>query len=309
MTAVALLTPTYREDLARCILLCESVDRHVVSFSKHYLLVPDADVDVFASLARTHRVVLPASWFLPIWLRPLPRLVQRKRRQFWWSLRARPVSGWHVQQILKIAASIELPSSRFCILDSDVVFFRHIDMSRFDAPNPIPLLTRRNEVTATTPRHARWVETTHRLLGLSAPALPADDFIGHLIVWDQETVRAMAARIEASTGTSWTEALCRIREFSEYMLYGAFVQNQPAFEVGHVAVPDTPCISYWDEPTLAEADLKELLSDAGPGDVAFSIASFSGTPVDAIRAALAEHERNDWRSRAAMARAELVPQC
>jgi len=309
MTAVALLTPTYRQDLERCTLLCESVDRHVLSFSKHYLLVPDADVDLFVPLARTHRIVLPASWFLPTWLRPLPRLVQRKRRQFWWSLRARPVSGWHVQQLLKIAASIELPSPRFCILDSDVVFFRDIDLSRFDAPNPIPLLTRRNEVTTTTPRHARWVETTHQLLGLPTPALPADDFIGHIILWDQEAVRAMAAQIEARTGMSWIEALCRIREFSEYMLYGTFVRDQPAFKAGHFPVADTPCVSYWDEPTLAEGELKQLLRDAGHNDVAFSIASFSGTSVEAIRAALAEHERNDWRSRAIRARAELATLC
>ena len=80
-------------------LLCESVDRHVTSFSTHYLLVPDADVACSLHLANAHRIVLPASWFLPDWLRPLPRLMQRKRRQFWWSLRARPVSGWHVQQI------------------------------------------------------------------------------------------------------------------------------------------------------------------------------------------------------------------
>lgn len=309
MNPVALLTPTYRRDLELCRLLCESVDRHVTSFSTHYLLVPDADVDLFTPLANAHRVVLPASWFLPTWLRPLPRLVQRKRRQFWWSLRARPVSGWHIQQILKIAASIELPSERYCILDSDIVFFRDIDLSRFDAPHPVPLLTRSNEVTEKQPRHARWVETSHRLLGLPAPTLPTDDFIGHIMFWDQETVRAMAARIEATAGVSWVEALCRVREFSEYILYGTFVRQEQTFSTAHVPVSDTPCVSYWDEPTLGERELQELLSGAGQDDVAFSVASFSGTPVTAIRAALKEHERTYWRARTTNVLKELVALC
>ena len=62
--------------------------------------------------------------------------------------------------------------------------------------------------------------------GLPARSLPAADFIGHIIFWDQQTAQAMAAKIEAVTGLHWTEALCRTREFSEYMLYGYFVEER-----------------------------------------------------------------------------------
>ena len=258
MNSVGLLTPTYGRDLEICTLLCESVDRHVRSFAKHYLLVPDSDVALFAPLASERRVVIPASTFLPDWLRPLPRVVQRKRRQFWWSLRAKPVSGWHVQQFLKIAATISLPYERFCILDSDIVFFRDFDLARFEYPNSIPLLTMSGEVTADQPRHSRWLETSHQLLGLPTPPFPAADFIGH--------------------------------KFSEYMLYGYFVQNDPASSLRHTVVPATPCVSYWDDPTLSKSELNQLLRRADKSDVAFSIASFSGTPVDTIRAAIAESD-------------------
>ncbi len=78
MSPVALLTPTYGRDLEICTLLCESVDRHVKSFSKHYLLVPDSDVALFAPLSSERRIVIPASTYLPAWLRPLPRVVQRQ---------------------------------------------------------------------------------------------------------------------------------------------------------------------------------------------------------------------------------------
>src|SRR3977135_3314630 len=49
MNPVALLAPTYGRDLELCRLLCESVDRHVTSFSKHYLLVPHADLSLFCA--------------------------------------------------------------------------------------------------------------------------------------------------------------------------------------------------------------------------------------------------------------------
>ena len=124
MNPVALLTPTYGRDLELCTLLCESVDRHVTSFSKHYLLVPDCDLSCSLTSGASAGSCFPRPIFLPKWLRPLPRIVQRKRRQYWWSFRTKPVSGWHVQQFLKIAATMSLPHQRFCILNSDVVFFR-----------------------------------------------------------------------------------------------------------------------------------------------------------------------------------------
>lgn len=290
MNQVALLTPTYGRDLEICTLLCESVDRHVTSFSKHYLLVPDCDMALFAPLASERRVIIPASTYLPGWLRPLPRVVQRNRRQFWWSLRAKPVSGWHVQQFLKIAAVTALPHQRYCILDSDIVFFRDFDLSRFETPNPTPLLSMPDQVMANKPNHSRWVVTSHQLLGLPVPPLPAPDYIGHIIFWDQQTTRAMTSRIEAITGLEWMEALCKTREFSEYMLYGYFVHNDARFAARHTPTDSTPCVSYWETPGLDKDGLKRLLGRAGKHDVAFSITSFSGTPVETIRATVAESD-------------------
>jgi hypothetical protein len=275
MNQVALLTPTYGRDLEICTLLCQSVDRHVKSFSKHYLLVPDCDLALFAPLASERREIIPASAYLPGWLRPLPRMIQRKRRQFWWSLRAKPVSGWHVQQLLKIAATISLPHQRYCILDSDIVFFRDFDLANFEYPNAIPLLTMKDAVTADQPRHSRWLSTSHQLLGLPTPPFPASDFIGHIIFWDRQTTRALTERIEAVTGLDWNEALCKTREFSEYMLYGFFVENDAASAARHTQAASTPCVSYWDQPTLSKDELNQLLRRADRDDVAFSIASFA----------------------------------
>jgi hypothetical protein len=290
MNPVALLTPTCGRDLELCALLCESVDRHVSSFAKHYLLVPDSDLPLFAHFESERRRVIAASTYLPKWLRPLPRVLQHKRRQFWWSFRTRPVSGWHVQQYLKIAATLSLPYQRYCILDSDIVFFRDFDLSQFQVPNPIPLFGLPGGVVAAQPRHSRWVETSHELLGLPLPPLPAPDFIGRIIFRDRQTTHAMVSQIEAATNLHWIEALCRTRAFSETMLYGYFAQNDARFSGVHRLTSSTRCVSDREQPKFREGELNQLLRRADKDDIAFSVASFPSTPVQTIRAAIEEYE-------------------
>ena len=98
----------------------------------------------------------------------------------------------------------------------------------------------------------------------------------------------MTSKIEAVTNLDWIEALCRTREFSEYMLYGYFVQNDAASLRRHRLSSRTQCVSYWDQPELSKSQLNQLLRGAEKDDVAFSVASFSGTPVETIRAAIEE---------------------
>ena len=100
----------------------------------------------------------------------------------------------------------------------------------------------------------------------------------------------MVAQIEKVTNLHWIEALCQTRAFSEYMLYGYFVRNDPRFSGVHELTSSTQCVSYWEDLKLNKDELNELLDRANRGDVAFSIASFSGTPVETIRAAIKEHE-------------------
>jgi hypothetical protein len=287
MNSVGLVTPTYGRDIERCALLCESVDRYVTSFAKHYLIVADEELALFARFNGGRRQVLPLSQLLPPWLKPLPGFILRKNRRYWWSFRAMPVSGWHVQQFVKIAAASLFSEPRTCMLDSDVVFFRPFDACAFAQPNPAPLFIRPREIAADAPLHAPWVRSSHRLLGLGEPAFPADDFIGHIIPWDRRTVRAMIARIEEVTGLDWLDALCRARDVSEYLLYGHFVRNTAGFTSDHRCTTKNLCLSYWDAAALDEPAVERMLRAAAADYVAFSAASFSETPVHRVRAVLA----------------------
>jgi len=286
MSAISLITPSYRYDRERCELLCESVDRFVSGFARHYLVVADHDVPLFAAFNRGRREVIAASTLLPSWLKPMPSFVQRGRRRYWWSLRARPVSGWHVQQFVKIAAARMAAEEVVCLVDSDVVFFRPFDLGPFSDPGRTPLYIRAGEVAATAPMHATWIQTTHRLLGLGTPSFPADDFIGHVIFWNRESVRAMTDRIEAVTSRSWPEALCRAHAVSEYMLYGYRVCNDASLLSQHICTGETPCLSYWDTEPLTDPALERLLGSAAERHAAISVQSISNTPLARVRAVL-----------------------
>ena len=280
---VALMTPTYRGDLERFELLCESVDRFVSGYERHYVIVNDDDLPFFARFENSRRTVLPSSRFLPPWLRALPPFVSRKGRRTWWSFRSGPLHGWHIQQLLKISGILQLPHQRFCIVDSDNVFFRPFDVAAYAGAETIPLYIDRGAIRAEAPLHAVWVRNCDRLLGGSPTAFPADDYIGNGLVWDKSTVRDMTATIEAVTGTPWAVALGKVRSFSEYILYGYFVSQSPTHRATHSFTTQSLATSHWDDDQLDEKALIAMVDKSPPDVVALCIESFSLTPVSLIR--------------------------
>jgi hypothetical protein len=280
---IALITPTYRGDLERFALLCDSIDRFARGYEQHYVIVNDDDMPFFARFESSHRTVLPSSRFLPTWLWSLPPVVSRKGRRTWWSFRSGPLHGWHIQQLLKISAVLQLPYQRFCIVDSDNVFFRPFDVAAYAGADSIPLYVDRGAIRAEAPLHAVWVRNCDRLLGGPTTAFPADDYIGNVIVWDQSTLRDMTATIERVTGTPWAVALCKVRSFSEYLFYGFFVTQSPIHRATHQLTEQSLATSYWDGDQLDEQALTAMVENSPADVVALCVESFSSTPVSLIR--------------------------
>jgi hypothetical protein len=283
---VALLTPSHRKDIDRFELLCDSIDRHVTGYERHYVVVNDSDVPIFARFASSRRVILPGSEFLPKWLRLLPSFLSRNGRRVWWSFRTPPVHGWHIQQILKIAATLQLPEQRYGILDSDNVFFRRFDASAYAGAQKTPLYIDKGAISAAAPLHAVWTRSCDRLLDQPETSFPTDDYVGNLIAWDKTAVTEMTRAIERAAGTSWPEALCKTRAFSEYLLYGHFVRNAPAHLAAHEITTESPAYAYWDDAPLTAEEVVAMVENAPPSKVALCIESFSNTPVSAIRDAV-----------------------
>ncbi len=297
---VALLTPSHRKDIDRFELLCDSIDRHVTGYERHYVVVNDSDAPMFAKFGADRRVILPSSQFLPKWLRLLPSFLSRNGRRVWWSFRTPPVHGWHVQQILKIAAALQLPEQRYCIVDSDNVFFRRFDASAYAGVEKTPLYIDRGAISAEAPLHAVWTRNCDRLLNQPETSFPTDDYVGNLITWDKSAVTEMTLAIEDTAGTSWQQALCKARAFSEYLLYGRFVRNSAAHLAAHEITTESLAHAYWGDAPLSLEAVVAMVENAPLSKVALCIESFSNTPVSAIRDAVdLEHRTPNVRLRMA----------
>jgi hypothetical protein len=286
MHSVALLTPSHAKDLERFALLCESVDACLSGYTRHYVIVNDDDVPLFAKYRSEKRVIVPVSRYLPKWLWAVPAGLLRSRRRVWLSLLSRPVHGWHVQQIAKIAGVLAAPEARMCIIDSDNVFFRKFDIGRYAGADKSPLYVDRNAIRSDAPFHSLWLRNCDALLGLRDTSFPADDFVGNVLVWDKATVRGMTEAIRSATGKSWELALCRKRPFSEYLLYGRFVASSSAHLGAHEIVERSLALAHWDENRLDRSSIEAMMLDALPEQVALCIQSYSGTSIRDIRGVL-----------------------
>ena len=286
---VSLITPTYRGDFERSALLFESIDRYVTSFERHYVIVHDEDYALFRQFHGGRRVVMRASELLPKWLHEIP-LLRWRRRRYWWSFRAKPISGWHTQQLVKIKAAATLPEDRYCLIDSDNVFFRPFDLSSIAPPHPTILRIDRGHAGENLPDHMTWIRTACRVLGLAEPTFPADDFIDQIVIWDKRIVQAMIARIEAVTGREWAEALAHARSFSEYMTYGNFVIGSDMFREAAQISTESFSRTHWTADVLSRDQIIGMIETASPRQVALCIQSFNATPVSDIRDSLLAYE-------------------
>jgi hypothetical protein len=286
MHSVALLTPSHAKDLERFALLCDSIDACLTGYTRHYVIVNDDDVALFEKYNSEKRLVIPVSRYLPKWLWALPKALSPSRRRVWVSLLSKPVHGWHVQQIAKIAGALAAPEERMCIIDSDNFFFRKFDVSRYAGAEKSPLYVDRHAIRADAPFHALWLHNCDAMLGLGETTFPSDDYVGNVLVWDKATVRAMTGQIQSATGKSWQLAMCRKRPFSEYLLYGRFVASSPAHLAAHQIVERSLALSHWDETQLDKSSIEAMMQAAAPEQVALCIQSYSGTSIRDIRGVL-----------------------
>ncbi|MEP7240339.1 MAG: DUF6492 family protein [Devosia sp.] len=284
MIPVSIITPSLARDFEAARLLCDSMDRYAGGYDRHYVIVAARDMKLFKPLAGRRREIVDERDVLPRGLVTLPFPV--RGRTYRWAPGIPPIRGWHVQQLIKFGMTLRQPNARVMFVDSDNCFVRPFDLAAFAGGPLVPLQHEPAAITeAGLTEHALWLRNAHALLGLASPAMPADDYIGNMIVWDAAIVRDIVARIEAVSQTSWWRALCRRREFSEYLIYGAAVASDPELVARHRPVTQSPSLGYWSGPPLDEAGLDRLIERLAPQQAAIGVQSFIGTPVGLIRKA------------------------
>lgn len=283
----AIATPSYAGDVERCRLLCASIDRFVTGHAAHYLLVEDRDVPLFRDLEGPRRRVISESALLPRWLKSRPDPLSLGRRRVWTGARALlkgvpPLRGWHAQQLRKFALPLISDEDVVLFADSDMLFLRPFDLASLATDQGVRLYRKPDGITADKPEHRIWCGNASALLGLPAPTFPSPDYINNMVCWRRDNVRALVAHIEQTNGCDWVRALASRRSFSEYMIYGYFVERVLGLgPAGHWADSRELCKTYWDGAAGGIDSFEDVLE---PWQVAVGVQSFIGEPVEKIRA-------------------------
>ena len=283
----AVVTASYAPDFERCKLLCETMDRYVTGFTRHYILVEHRDVALFRQLEGARRVVIDERDLLPGWLRPFPDPTSLFRRRIWLSVRTQPLRGWHVQQLRRMAAAFHLRERTLVYCDSDVVFLKDFDCASFRRNEKLRLFRRDNALAQPVAyNHHLWSRNAALSLGLPAEPPSLHDYITTLIAWDAAAVREMCTLVERRHGRSWIEVIASTREFSECMLYGRYVDDVLS-AAGHFHDQTELCRVYWFGPAPSDALFHDFVAEMGSEQVAIGLQSFIGTDVARIRKLIA----------------------
>jgi hypothetical protein len=280
---LAVITPSYALDLELCSDLNESVLRNTPVSVRHYIITPRRDLKLFSRLRGTRTEVLSVDEVLPWHVLSVPAV------NFWLNLRRPwpPVRGWVMQQVIKLQMARQVNADLLLLADSDVRLVRPVTSDKFRVDGQ-PLFFRLDkEVGSDMPRHVLWYDAASMLLGVPSAPPPLPDYISPFNVWDRRIVLAMLERIERATGSHWLDAVAGRMHFSEFFLYGVFVDKALGSQVSVRGTSSMFCRGYWKHRPLDLTEGLRFVQDMPAEDVAIMISAKSGTSLEVRRKILA----------------------
>jgi hypothetical protein len=280
---LVVITPSYASDVELCADLNESVIRNTPDPVRHYIIVPRRDLKLFSRLRGARTEVLSVDEVLPRHVLPVPAA------NFWLNLHRPwpPVRGWVMQQVIKLQMARQVDADLLLLADSDVRLVRPVTSDTFRVDGQTLFYRKDKEIGYDRTRHVLWHDVAAKLLGVGSAPPPLPDYISPFNVWDRRIVIAMLERVEQATGSQWLDAVSGQMHFSEFFLYGVFVDKALASDVSVLGTSSMFCRAYWEHAPLDVSEGLRFVQDMSPEDVAIMISAKSGTPLDVRRKILA----------------------
>lgn len=272
----AMVTLSYGPDYERCALLSQTFNRFADSRLKHYIVVDQRDMQMFASLKNDRTEIMSVESILPPWVFRLPLA-----RRWWFSATTLPVRNWILQQYVKLSMPLHLTEDILLYVDSDVAFVRPFSVDSYVRGDQVRMLRIPGEgdIESQYP----WHQTASNLLGLPSNDYFGARYIGNIVCWKRDNVLRLHEHIEATTGRDWRRAILSQWRLSEYILYGVFVDQILGDEAGHFAESENLCLEYWDDRPMSRSDMQEFFHSLLPEHVAVMISSKAGMAVAQYR--------------------------
>lgn len=254
-----LVTPTYAPDYQRCKAMLKSSEQWVTSVDEHLLIVDHNDLDLFRSLQNPRVRVICKEEVLPLGLYRIPL-----QKRWWLTNCSLPVRGWILQQIIKLAVAKQSHADAVIFADSDLMFINPLDLNNLWRHGQLRLYrTERRPHLYKNPRYRNWYGFSCRSFDLGEPEHQAGAYIVQLATMRPEMTAKLCDALEKKYAQPWYQALLNTWDFSEYVLYGCFVEsyiNQHGERhSGHYLTDKELCHSSWFYEINSEADIEHFV--------------------------------------------------
>ena len=255
-----LVTPSYASDYQRCKRLIESSERWVTGIDKHLIIIDEKDATIFRPLQHQHTErleIVTKEQLLPEWIWRIPG---QKR---WWLTRCSlPVRGWIMQQIVKLYVAYRSKADAVIFADSDLYFTDSFDANKLWQQDRLRLYkNKRGPNLYNDRRYQNWYQMGCDLLQLGEQSQQHGAYIAQLNAMRPCNVRRLAAVIEQQQQMPWVRALLRCQDFSEFILYGQFIDCLGEEASGHFMDDSQLVHSSWFHDIRTDTDLQQFLVD------------------------------------------------
>lgn len=230
MSDITFFTPSYRNDLERLILLRKSINRFYSGHAKHIISVPRHDFNVFKQALESdifrgecqliEQQALVDKRFFPS---PFYKMVtQAIPTQAWRFERYAGRAGWITQQVVKLSAYEIIPTETIVVIDSDLIFIRNFSDESFLHSNGKILM--RHVPEKESAKHRSHITKSREILQVP-PGTTEHNYMSSPAIIQKTWLRELARYLESTYHQPWQETLLREPRFSEYSIYGIFVEE------------------------------------------------------------------------------------
>lgn len=235
------LTVTWSADLTHFSLLHQSLASSPLASLPHFVVVQSEDLDAFKTFAGRHTVLHSSAEVLPgdvegkrqnarYWQARLGRdltrlagsLVRYVGRPDWVRY-----TGWHTQQITKLAFAACSSVDTVVVLDSDVIVTQHAQLDDFVSPGHIVCYRDLKPEAELRGKVQHWLSTCTHVMGEQGRLTGQyDAYFDTPFVLHAPTVRAMCQWLEETYQQPWWQVLLHLppRQWSEFGLYKHFLR-------------------------------------------------------------------------------------
>ena len=267
-----IVTPTYHLDYEQFKLMCESMDHFVEGNWHHYVVVSNADYEMFAPFNGPHRTVIENTKILPPWLRYIGKLGRVRSGSFYFSWRTGPVFGWHIQQIVKLSMASFVKEDLMMLVDSDLFFIKPFKLNSLIKNGRLPFTKSPTSYHDRKQQAPAFLERAKKTLGLP-DSTPSYDYANNIVFWRRQTAIELCDFIAKKHGKHWIAALSGFHAISEGSLYGLFVDYVKKHDQSYVTEHFDFAKTLHGDYAIYDDELEAFVNDLAPYHVALGFQS------------------------------------